>query len=119
MIHQTIVKIKQYAALFYRFVEGISYLDVLQSLAEASYSNGWVRPKFDEYTEVTFGRHPLLDFLCQKKPISNPVMACEHYNLHIITGPNGAGKSIFIRQVMLLQIMAQAGNWQRTYVSLK
>ncbi|XP_050297732.1 uncharacterized protein LOC126737078 isoform X2 [Anthonomus grandis grandis] len=109
MIHHIIVKIKQYAPLFYKLVEGISYLDVLQSLAEASYSNGWIRPTFGDYTEVTFGRHPLLDFLCQKKPISNPVVSCEHYNLHIITGPNGAGKSIFIRQVMLLQIMAQTG----------
>ncbi|KAH1025378.1 hypothetical protein HUJ05_010113 [Dendroctonus ponderosae] len=109
MIHDITVKVKKYAGLFYQLVEGISYLDVLQSLAQASYANGWIRPKFGEYTNVVEGHHPLLNFLCQKTPIPNPVTACDHYNMHIITGPNGAGKSIFIRQVMLLQIMAQAG----------
>ncbi|XP_066140533.1 LOW QUALITY PROTEIN: uncharacterized protein [Euwallacea fornicatus] len=108
-IHNITLNLKQYFPLFFRLIGHISYLDVLQSLAEASASNRWVRPKFDEYTEIIGSRHPILDFLCKKPPIANPVSACSHYNLHIITGPNGAGKSIFIRQVMMLQIMAQAG----------
>lgn len=29
--------------------------------------------------------------------------------MNIITGPSGSGKSIFIRQMMLLQVMAQIG----------
>nr|CAI5837120.1 unnamed protein product [Callosobruchus analis] len=33
----------------------------------------------------------------------------DDFNVHVITGPNGSGKSIFIRQVMLLQVMAQVG----------
>lgn len=35
--------------------------------------------------------------------------ASDDYNMHVITGPNGAGKSIFIRQMILIQVMAQVG----------
>lgn len=75
MIHDITVKVKKYVGLFYQLVEGISYLDVLQSLAQSSYANGWIRPKFGEYTNVVEGHHPLLNFLCQKTPIPNPVVS--------------------------------------------
>lgn len=29
--------------------------------------------------------------------------------MHIVTGPNGSGKSIFLRQIFLLQVIAQVG----------
>ncbi|XP_018566348.1 uncharacterized protein LOC108907240 [Anoplophora glabripennis] len=109
MVHSIIVDIRTYVTLFYKLCEEIAYLDLLQSLAECSVRNGYVRPKFGDFTEVTFARHPLLDFLLSTKPIPNYISCSSDYNLHIITGPNGSGKSIFIRQVVLLQVMAQVG----------
>ncbi|XP_076262167.1 uncharacterized protein LOC143197513 [Rhynchophorus ferrugineus] len=107
IVHKIIIKVKQFTPLFYKLVDYVAYLDVLQSLAEVSLASGWVRPEFKQYTEVSLGRHPILDFLC--KTVSNSINCCEHYNHHIISGPNGSGKSIYIRQVMLLQIIAQTG----------
>ncbi|KAJ8916137.1 hypothetical protein NQ315_004504 [Exocentrus adspersus] len=109
MVHSILVEIKKYISLFYKLCEEIAHLDVLQSLAECSVRNGYVRPTFGDFTEITFAHHPLLDFLLPTKPISNPIRCSSDYNVHIITGPNGSGKSIFIRQVLLLQIMAQVG----------
>lgn len=37
--------------------------------------------------------------------------------MHIITGPNGSGKSIFIRQIILLQVMAQVGCYVPAYTA--
>lgn len=37
----------------------------------------------------------------------NKQFASNNKNLNIITGPNMGGKSVFIRQVALLQIIAQ------------
>lgn len=49
-------------------------------------------------------------FLSLKKNIKSGFQSiCQDFNVQVITGPNGSGKSIYIRQVMLLQIMAQVG----------
>ncbi|CAH0563731.1 unnamed protein product [Brassicogethes aeneus] len=109
IVYQIISELKKYVAVFHHLCENIGHLDLLQSLAEASASYGYVRPKFADYTEIREAHHPLLDFLCPNKPTANTISASKDYNVHIITGPSGSGKSILIRQAMLLQVMAQIG----------
>lgn len=70
--------------------------------------NDFVKPEFGQNLEIRKGRHPLLE----KMPIEvtpNYVMANFGSRLHIITGPNMSGKSTYLRQIVLLQIMAQVG----------
>lgn len=60
--------------LFYKLVEDIAKLDMLQSLAEASSGYGYVRPKFANYMDISNAKHPLLDKLCPKEPVANPIV---------------------------------------------
>ncbi|XP_049817056.1 uncharacterized protein LOC109604910 [Aethina tumida] len=109
MIYQILIDLKQYIHVLHRLCDVIAHLDMIQSLAEASVNYSYVRPKFSEHTEIVHAFHPLLDFLCPVKPVANSIVASKEHNVNIITGPSGSGKSIFIRQMMLLQVMAQIG----------
>ncbi|RZC37285.1 mutS protein -like 4-like [Asbolus verrucosus] len=109
MIHKTMIELKQHIGFFYKLCEDIARLDMLQSLAEASRRGSYVRPKFGEFTELIQARHPMLELLIGNQRVANSISICKDFNIHIITGPNGSGKSIYIRQVILLQVMAQVG----------
>ncbi|CAG9831152.1 unnamed protein product [Diabrotica balteata] len=109
IVYNMVLNIKDHIYVFHTFCEEIAQLDVYQSLAQTSLENHYIRPRFGEYTEIKLGQHPLLNFLLPSKPTANSVFCSDEYNVHVITGPNGSGKSVFIRQVMLLQIMAQLG----------
>ncbi|XP_015838166.1 mutS protein homolog 4 isoform X2 [Tribolium castaneum] len=109
MVRNIITDLKQHLGFFYKLCEDLARLDMLQSLAEASRRSGYTRPKFGDFTELTNARHPMLALLIGEQSVANPISICPDYNVQVITGPNGSGKSIYIRQVMLLQIMAQVG----------
>ncbi|KAF5303174.1 hypothetical protein FQA39_LY10087 [Lamprigera yunnana] len=109
IIRNVLVAIRKYMGIFYTLCDNIARLDMIQSLTQASNNIGYVRPKFSSFLEIVQGKHPLLNFLHVVEPTPNTIYASEEYNMHIITGPNGSGKSIFIRQLVLLQVMAQVG----------
>ncbi|GFG40763.1 hypothetical protein Cfor_06041, partial [Coptotermes formosanus] len=93
----------------FRLCEMIAELDMLISFASLSSVSTYVRPQFGRILDIKQSRHPILDFVLQREPVPNDVFASSDYNCHIITGPNMGGKSIYIRQIALLQIMAQMG----------
>ncbi len=99
-------RIKQAADLLAR-------LDVLQSLAEASYKENFSRPTIngDGKLYVKDGRHPVVEkMMGNDQFISNDTyLDLEDHRFSIITGPNMAGKSTYMRQVALITLMAQVG----------
>lgn len=95
--------------------DAIAAIDVLVGLAALAAERGYVRPTMVEepILKVKLGRHPVLD---QTLPpgtfVPNDVdLGGSAGRLWLITGPNMAGKSIFIRQVALLTLLAQAGSF--------
>ncbi|KAJ4440004.1 hypothetical protein ANN_08135 [Periplaneta americana] len=99
--------IREDIGCLFKLCEVVAELDMLTSFAISSSTHSYVRPKFDDILDVKQSRHPILDYTLQREPTPNDVYSSSDYNCHIITGPNMGGKSIYIRQIALLQIMAQ------------
>lgn len=107
----------------------VAAADVLCGLAELAVFQGYCRPEIVEGREITIidGRHPVVE---QSLPagffVPNSTYLGRDKNqdiqnnqdnnnnspdLIILTGPNASGKSCYLRQVGLIQLMAQVGSY--------
>jgi DNA mismatch repair protein MutS len=94
--------------------ERVALIDVLTSLAQLAERHAYVRPELhDGYAlEIREGRHPVVERMMPREEfIPNDVVLDEAGRIMILTGPNMAGKSTLLRQVGLIQLMAQIGSF--------
>ena len=100
--------------------KAISCLDVLAGLAELAATNNYIQPEIIDNKDPTKsrklsiveGRHPVVEqMLVDKIFVPNDINIGSKTDLIILSGPNASGKSCYLRQVGLLQIMAQIGSW--------
>ncbi len=92
----------------------VARLDVISSLAEVAERRGYVRP--DLHTgfdlEIRAGRHPVVETMMPREDfIPNDLVLDDAGWIVILTGPNMAGKSTILRQVGLIQLLAQMGSF--------
>ncbi|TYQ30246.1 DNA mismatch repair protein MutS [Pseudanabaena sp. UWO310] len=93
--------------------------DVLCSLAEVAVTYNYCRPQItnDRAIAIHNGRHPVVEqslpagfFIPNSTYLgSDRQSVCP--DLIVLTGPNMSGKSIYLRQVGLIQLMAQVGSF--------
>jgi DNA mismatch repair protein MutS len=99
--------------------KAVAAIDILCGLAEVAVYQGYCRPEFTEgrLVEIKQGRHPVVEqslgagfFVPNSTTLGNTL---EHVypDLIILTGPNASGKSCYLRQVGLIQLMAQTGSY--------
>ncbi len=92
----------------------IARLDCLLSLAEVAALNKFSRPilKQDKGISILAGRHPVVEQLTMRnRYIANDTVFEDGEIIRLITGPNMSGKSTFLRQVVLIVLMAQIGSF--------
>ena len=92
----------------------IARLDCLLSLAEVAALNKFSRPilKQDKGISILAGRHPVVEQLTgRNRYIANDTVFEDGEIIRLITGPNMSGKSTFLRQVVLIVLMAQIGSF--------
>ncbi len=100
----------------------VAGLDALTGLAEAATANSYCPPKILEnkdshihksrIIEIEACRHPVVEqILVEESFQPNDIKLGEGKDLMILTGPNASGKSCYLRQIGLVQLLAQIGSW--------
>ncbi|XP_065888856.1 mutS protein homolog 4-like isoform X2 [Dysidea avara] len=102
-------EIRSHIGCLYKLTECVAVLDMLTSFAHACTLSSYIRPEFTDTLAVKNGRHPILDKLSPEPPVANNTYTSAQNNFLIITGPNMSGKSTYMKQIALMQIMAQIG----------
>jgi DNA mismatch repair protein MutS len=105
-------KISSKAKTIQTFGELLALIDCFQSLAWVSFQEDFVKPVIAEKKKIlniTGAWHPLI------KSIIREQFVCHNINFHkdkffgLITGPNMAGKTTVMREMAIIQILAQVG----------
>ena len=116
-------EVGEQAALIRQVAQAVAAADVLCGLAEVAVYRGYCRPQLGEGRTIAVeaGRHPVVE---QSLPAGFFVPNSTHLgdrglsapdlsapDLIVLTGPNASGKSCYLRQVGLIQLMAQVGSF--------
>ena len=92
----------------------VAALDALTGLADLAASGGYCAPSITEDRELKLeaSRHPVVEQrLVETNFVANNVELGDGTDLVVLTGPNASGKSCYLRQIGLIQLMAQIGSW--------
>ncbi|XP_019619725.1 PREDICTED: mutS protein homolog 4-like [Branchiostoma belcheri] len=111
VVSELLNEVRDQIGCLYKLTETVATLDMLVSFAHACTLGNYVRPDFTDTLAVKQGRHPILDKISMEPPVANNTYASEGSNFVIVTGPNMSGKSTYLKQIALLQIMAQTGSY--------
>ncbi|MGL5033607.1 MAG: DNA mismatch repair protein MutS, partial [Microcystaceae cyanobacterium] len=99
--------------------KAVAALDVLSGLAEVAVYQGYCCPQMVEgrLLKVIAGCHPVVEqslgagFFVPNSTNLGHSEEEKYPDLIILTGPNASGKSCYLRQVGLIQLMAQVGSF--------
>ncbi len=110
-------EVSSYAEQIRGVAKRVAAVDVLCGLAEVAVQQGYCCPEITPGREIKIvsGRHPVVE---QSMPAGFFVPNCADLatedsgtDLVVLTGPNASGKSCYLRQIGLIQLMAQIGSF--------
>jgi DNA mismatch repair protein MutS len=92
----------------------LATLDVLASLAETATRRNYVAPTLHDGDDIEIkgGRHPVVEASLRDSFVPNDAYLNNSTDrLLIVTGANMGGKSTILRQIALIQVLAQIGSF--------
>lgn len=105
-------QIKQHTRQLQSTARALATLDALAALAETASRRNYVCPTLHDGDEIEIknGRHPVVEAYAGGSFVSNDLYLNNSTDrLLIVTGANMGGKSTILRQVALIQVLAQIG----------
>ena len=102
------------AAPIRQAARAIAALDALTGLADVAAIGGYCAPSItnSRMLQLEASRHPVVEQrLVDTAFTPNDVHLGDGTDLVVLTGPNASGKSCYLRQIGLIQLMAQIGSW--------
>lgn len=116
-IYQKIlINLTEFIPQIQSIAKAVGVSDAFLAYAKNAIHNNYVKPQILESSEQTFqateARHPIVEKSLNSGEFTpNDTLLNKQKFLHIITGPNMAGKSTYIRQIALIQLLAQTGSY--------
>lgn len=93
----------------------LALIDLYSALAECAVEFKYIRPDLNDEDEIviTNGRHPTIERTLDKRTFTPNSTHLSNRNVQVmlLTAPNMAGKSVYMRQVALICLLAQAGSF--------
>lgn len=105
-------KIEDHSHLILDVAKRMAQIDVFQSLAWVSYQENFSRPKLQDNKKqisIKGAWHPLIKANIKDNFVSHNMELNETSYFGLITGPNMAGKTTVMREVAIIQYLAQMG----------
>lgn len=105
-------RIEEHAHLVLDVAKRMAQIDVFQSLAWISLQENFTRPKLHEtkrLVNITGAWHPLIKANIKDSFITHNINLNDECYFGLITGPNMAGKTTVMREVAIIQYLAQMG----------
>jgi len=109
-------EVGEHAEIIRNLSRAVAAADILCGLAELAVHQGYCRPEMVDGRDILIvdGRHPVVEQSLPTGffvPNSSQLGGTDSPDLIILTGPNASGKSCYLRQVGLVQLMAQIGSF--------
>ncbi|MBT4790356.1 MAG: DNA mismatch repair protein MutS, partial [Halobacteriovoraceae bacterium] len=94
-----------------KLAHNIAFIDIFQSFAWVSFQDGFSRPEIKNKKVIAIkqGWHPLIKKSLKDQFVNHDFDLDQDVFFGLITGPNMAGKTTVMREVAIIQFLAQVG----------
>lgn len=94
--------------------EHIAFIDCFSGLAKIAREENFTRPEMHsnkKILNINQGFHPLIRSIIKDQFVCHDLLLDEKIYFGLITGPNMAGKTTVMREVAIIQLLAQIGSF--------